>query len=429
MIIDSIQQIHELNFTDVFVYPIPRDMRLHNKHNTIIGFVLIDLHTKHCTTISNGHPEGVFHTNDISFLKQANVYCYNTALMRYNGYDVQDYIDVDMQYYLYTNAAYTQDTPSIVSHYMRQLAQCYRINELIPLYKHEEFALEVVDQCWVKNIQSGLSFYQSDLLSMFHKIEQNGVAVDRDKFKSRFGNSISLKDSKCFTQYNYYTTTGRPSNRFGGINFAALNKADDTRELFVSRYEDGLLVEMDFNSYHPRLIAQLVGYDFGNDNVYEHLATHYYGTTTPTKDQIESAKEGTFKQLYGGIQQQYIHIPFFAKTNDMAKYLWNQADTLGYIESPISGRKLMLHNYQDVNMYVLFNYFIQMYETEHNVLLLGKIFEQLSEDIIPVLYTYDSILFDIPKHRYENLQNIMKENIPNFFPYKLKSGANYKTLV
>jgi hypothetical protein len=429
MIIDNIQQLEHFDYELAFLYPITKDRRLHNSQNSIVGFVIINLDTRKCITISNGHPEGVFNSGDLSFLKNSKVYCYNTAILRYNGFDVSQYTDVDMQYYLYCNAAYLQDTPSAVNHYTRQFAQCYRINELIPLLKHEQFAQDLVDQCWVKNEQSGLSFYQDDLLSVFYSIERNGIQVDVDKFNLRFGKTLSLQNNKCFTQYNYYTTTGRPSNRFGGINFAALNKTNDTREAFISRYQDGALVEIDFNSYHPRLIAQLIDYDFGDDNVYEHLATHYYNTPTPSKEEIENAKEATFRQLYGGIQQQYLHIPFFAKTNELAKYLWNRAEKDGYIESPISRRRLMLHNYQDVNMYVLFNYFIQMYETEHNVLLLGKLFEQLDDEILPVLYTYDSLLFDLPQQKCEMLKQALQHTISSKFPYKLKSGHNYASLI
>lgn len=429
MIIDNIQQLQQFNYSSVFLYPIVKDNRLHNAHNSIIGFVVVDLESRNCITISNGHPEGVFNSNDLSFLQHCHVYSYNTAALTYGGYDTSKFIDIEMQYYLYSNAAYIQDIPPIISHYTRQFNQCYHINELIPLYKHEQFALDMIDQCWVKNIQHGLSFYQHELLSVFHAIERNGIATDVDLFNEKFGKTLSLQNDKCFTQYNYYTTTGRPSNRFGGINFAALNKNDDTRQSFVSRYPNGVLVEIDFNSYHPRLIADLIGYDFGDDNVYRHLATHYHNTPNPSKDQVESAKEATFRQLYGGIQQQYLHIPFFSKTNHMAKYLWNEADRIGYVESPISGRRLMLHNYQDINMYVLFNYFIQMYETEHNVLLLGKLFSQLDSQILPVLYTYDSILFDLPQNKQHILEQALKENIPNKFPYKLKSGTNYGSLV
>ena len=38
------------------------------------------------------------------------------------------------------------------------------------------------------------------------------------------------QDGMFYSEYNLFTSTGRPSNRFGGINFAALNKKDGSRE-------------------------------------------------------------------------------------------------------------------------------------------------------------------------------------------------------
>lgn len=431
MIVDNIQQIQEFNAQSVFLYPILRDDRLHNTANSIIGFVCIDVDNGNVLTIPNGHPEGVFNLGDFNFLENCKVYCHNKVALEYAGYDTSNFIDTLMQYYLYTGVGFSIDTPSIVNHYNRQYHSCYRINELISLYKHEEIALSIFEQSWVKSIQPGLSFYQEEMVNAFVKIEQNGIAVDVEKFTTRFGKNLSLIENKAYTHYNFFTTTGRPSNRFDGVNFAALNKEDDTREVFVSRFEDGQLVEIDFNSYHPRLIAQIVDYDFGSENAYKHLACYYYNTENPTQDQIEEAKEKTFRQLYGGIQQQYLHIPFFNKTNDMAQYLWSKAKEDGYLESPISGRRLILSNYRDLNAYTLFNYFVQMYETETNTLILKSLHEHLSHTkILPVLYTYDSVLFDTHK---EELDQLITKIIPQCvdlkkFPIKIKYGSTYKNL-
>lgn len=431
MVMDTIQQLQDFTAQSVFLYPIVEDSRLHNHFNKIIGFVLIDTDTRNTITISNGHPEGIYNSNDLSFLKDRKVYCYNCMSMRYAGYDVSQFIDCNMQYYLYTNQPYTPDTPTIINHYNRQYQNFYKVNSLVPLYKHEEIALSVFEDSWVKITQPGLSFYQNELAEAFYRIESNGINVNRDKFVERFGQTLSLNKEYCYTQYNFYTTTGRPSNRFGGINFAALNKEDETRAVFQTRYDPGTLVEIDFNSYHPRLIAQIIGYDFGSDNVYEHLACHYHNTDNPTQEQIEEAKEGTFRQLYGGIQQQYLHIPFFSKTNDMAKYLWSKVEEDGYIESPISGRRLILSNYQDITLYTLFNYFVQMYETETNVLILNKMHKLLeNSDVKPVLYTYDSILFDTPA---DQIPWLLEKVIPQAidlekFPIKIKHGTTYKNL-
>ena len=428
---DNIQQIQNISGDSIFLYPILRDDRLHKHNNPIVGFVLIDVATKNIYTISNGHPEGVYNHNSLDFLSDKKVYCYNATAFRYAGYDTSNYIDLKMQYYLYTNQGYTQETPGLVSHFTRQYQNCYKINELISLYKHEEIARQIFEDTFIKDTQPGLSFYQNDLVDAFHNIEKNGLSIDSPAFLERFTNVVGKDGDLCYTEYNYYTTTGRPSNRFGGINFAALNKEDNTREVFNSRFENGNLIELDFNSYHPRLIAQLIDYDFGSDNVYEHLATYYANTDKPTQEQIDSAKEDTFRQLYGGIQQQYLHIPFFAKTNDLAKYLWKTINDKDYIESPISGRRLYLHNYTDMNAGVLFNYFIQMYETESNVIILKRIHELLAnKKTRPVLYTYDSILFDVPAEEQDYLLNtVIPQSIDlEKFPVKIKQGKTYRNM-
>ena len=155
--------------------------------------------------------------------------------------------------------------------------------------------------------------YYDKLQQLFYKIESSGLQVDKNYFTTLYGTPINLIGDKVYTKYNFFTSTGRPSNRFGGINFAALNKQDDTRKCFVSRYEDGQLLEVDFKAYHPHIIAHLCDYDFGNENVYEHLAKYYFDTLTPTKEQTTKAKEFTFNQMYGGINKKYLDIEFFAK--------------------------------------------------------------------------------------------------------------------
>lgn len=429
MIVDNQDQLAFDNRT-LFLYPILEDNRKHLVANSIIGFVIVDLDTKETFSISNNHPEGLLHANDISFLQNNKVYAHNLSALKYAGYPVENFIDSQMQYYLYTGVGYTVDIP-IVNHYTRLYPTCTQINQLVSLSKHEEVALNLANSVWVKQQQPGLDFYQNELLDVFYNIEKNGLGVSLEGFADKFGKTNSLIDEKCYTQYNYYTMTGRPSNRFGGINFAALNKEDNTREFFKSSLSNGFFLEVDFNSYHPRLIAQLIGYDFGKDNVYEHLASYYFDTPQPSKEQIKLAKEETFRQLYGGIQHRYLGIPFFEKTAAMVKYLWSRMQDIGYIESPISGRQLHLHNYQDINANTIFNYFIQMYETESNVLVLKKMHEKLADrETKPVLYTYDSILFDVAPHEIDFL---IKEVLPTCidlekFPIKIKQGTNYKNL-
>lgn len=431
MVVDNVQQLESIKGEHFFLYPVCLDERLHKQSNPVIAFVIVNIDTKETWTLCNGHPEGIHHSNDLSFLKDHKVYCYDTSILRYAGIDVSNFIDVKLQYYLYTNQGYNVDSLPLINYYTRSFQKCFRINELVSLCKHEEQAQTILEECWVKIPQYGLSFYQEELSPAFHKIEQNGLCINESLFVERFGESTTRKQNLCFTQYNFYTTTGRPSNRFGGINFAALAKDDNTREVFVSRYIDGTLVEMDFNCYHPRLIAQLIDYDFKDANVYEHLAKFYTQTDNPTQTQIEESKEATFRQLYGGIQQQYLRIPFFAKTEKLTRYLWSLMEAKDYIESPISGRRLYSSNFSDLNANVLFNYFVQMYETESNVLILNNLHRKLNNSQIkPILYTYDSILFDVPAGQENHLiHKVLPECIDlTKFPVKIKQGKTYKNL-
>ena len=67
------------------------------------------------------------------------------------------------------------------------------------------------------------------------------------------------------------TTTGRPSNSFGTVNFAAL--PPEKRKAFIP--ENDYLVEFDFDAYHLRLIGNLVGFDFNSGN-WEGTSVHEY---------------------------------------------------------------------------------------------------------------------------------------------------------
>ena len=130
---------------------------------------------------------------------------------------------------------------------------------------------------------------------------------------------FNLKRGKIYTQYNLYTTTSRPSNTFNGTNFAALNKDSGERTCYVA--ENDKFIELDFQGYHPRLIGEMIGFDFPKDrNTYEYLG-EILGVSQ------QEAKELTFKQLYGGIWSEYQNKPFF---KEVAMYIDDMWDTYQY---------------------------------------------------------------------------------------------------
>ena len=84
------------------------------------------------------------------------------------------------------------------------------INNVIPIMKHVEKCrkmVKVLKDTIEKNIQYVNLSYNNQILDDLRFIESNGLQTTNGIVHS---------------EYNLFTSTGRPSNRFGGINFAAL---------------------------------------------------------------------------------------------------------------------------------------------------------------------------------------------------------------
>tara|TARA_B100001094_G_scaffold332491_1_gene404812 strand:- start:4951 stop:6207 length:1257 start_codon:yes stop_codon:yes gene_type:complete len=296
-----------------------------------------------------------------------------------------------------------------------------KLNEIIPLSKHKEYC----DKVFEKMIDSFDMVYESeyhhDVTNAFSSIEKNGVKVSDDVcdiFDIRVKKHIS--DGKLYSNYNLWTTTGRPSNSFGSVNFAAL--PPEKRKAFIP--ENDYLVEFDFDAYHLRLIADLVEYDFGKDSVHEHLAEHY-GCS------YEESKQKTFKLLYGGIDKDTRKkVPFFDKVYGYINQKWNEINTNKYVRTDIYSRKLIYKNYQDMNKNKVFNYLIQAYETESNIKKILLIQHYLlGKKTKLVLYGYDSFLFDFSKQDgAETLKDIKSILEENKHYTKSKLGLNYSEM-
>jgi len=252
-----------------------------------------------------------------------------------------------------------------------------------------------------------------------------------EEFTDVFGEeqTRNIKNGLVYSEYNLLTSTGRPSNRFGGVNYAALNKNDGSRNCFVSRYgNDGMLVMMDYNAFHPRLIAHLSNFHIdASENPYAYLAKYYFNKSILGDEDIAVSKGFTFTQIYGGIDKKWLHIPYFSKVQEYIDHRWKFFQENGYIETPKYGRKIKSCHIQDPTPNKLFNYILQAFETEMAVDVLGELITYLDgKKTIPILYTYDSILFDA--HRddkmvlIKRIKTIMEQGK---FPVKVYVGKNY----
>jgi hypothetical protein len=269
--------------------------------------------------------------------------------------------------------------------------------------------------------------YEELAIENFAEIERNGLFINKEIFIEKFQPNDDV-DDKVYTEYNLYTTTGRPSNKFGGINYAALNKEDGCREAFQSRFEQGFLLEYDYDAFHVRLIADLIDYQLPYESIHTYFGRQYFNKPELSADEYEQSKQITFRLLYGGIDKDFEQIPFFGETKQYIQSLWKSFNRKGYVETPRLKRKLYKEYLPDMNANKLFNYMLQATETEHNLVILDKVNKAMQRHNSElILYTYDSILFDYDmgdgKRFIIQMKNILSEN--GKYPVKIKAGSNY----
>jgi len=225
-----------------------------------------------------------------------------------------------------------------------------------------------------------------------------------------------------WTQYHPFTLTSRPSNNFGGINYAALNKENGSRDRFVSRFDGGKLIQFDYDAYHPRIIGKMVDEPIPLDVSGHQTLADMYGVS------YSESKPITFRQLYGGVQDEYLHIPLFKKVSHKIDKMWVEFTRNGYITTPM-GRKLVRSNLNEMNANKLFNYVLQATETELNMTILAKLMEFMKDmKSKMVLYTYDSYLLDIHPSEIGVLKELKILIEVNGFPAKVEAGNRYSEM-
>lgn len=299
------------------------------------------------------------------------------------------------------------------------------INCLIPISKHFEecekiFAatLPTIKKYSLTNTQFQFQNFQTT--HIFYEIEKNGIQLDKKCFIEHYKDKMeypeyNVSKGRIYTQYNLYTTTSRPSNTFNYINFAALNKDNGERACYKPEYDS--FIEIDFQGYHPRLIGELVKFEFPKDkNTYEYLG-EILGVSK------QEAKELTFKQLYGGVWAEYRDKPFFKQVNMFIDDMW---DTYQYGKHYSTTNKTFI-DLEDITPSKLFNYIIQSTETSTNVELLRLVLNYLDNKKTKlVLYTYDAFLFDYSKED-SNIISDLTQILE--YPVSIKQGKSYHGLV
>ncbi len=411
----------------VKVIPLLASNKQHYKFSDIISYYVSCDQNEYVFPFK--HPESVFSEYTLEdILDNTICYFYGRSILLYKDINLSNVYDLELAHYLNKIEPIESSTILTEHFYARMHTKYAKTNTLVSISNFIAYARDVVNNS-INQDACGLPFY-TKMQTILHSIERSGLKIDQKHFTPIYGSSGNTIDGFVYTKYNLFTSTGRPSNRFGGINFAALNKNDDTRRCFVSRYDDGTLVEMDFKAYHPHIIASLIDYDFGDENVYEHLAKYYFETNKPSKDQVSKAKEYTFNQVYGGINKKYLSIEFFAKAQQFATNMWTTFQNQGWVESGVSGRRFYADCMEDMTEAKLFNYYIQMTETELNSIFLKNLLSSIdSTKALPVLYIYDAVVFDCKKEYVNKLIEKILGTTTQKYPISVKIGDNYKEMI
>jgi len=310
--------------------------------------------------------------------------------------------------------------PEIMFDFYRNHGSLKNVNELIPISKHYEYCellYELVKPYIDKNTD-----YTNKQIDVFFKIEKEGIKLDRECFIKYHENHptphFSIKQGRAYTNYNLYTLTGRPSNSFNNINYAALNKENGERECFVPGND--LFMEFDFNGYHPRLLGDIVEYKFNYDtSVYVQIAQIL------NESDISKVKEITFQNLYGGIRKEFKNKPFFREVDMFTDSLWDEIQYGGSFKTP-SGKIFHLKDIENPTPQKILNYYIQNFETSQNVEQLHALFSEfrpLKSRI--VLYTYDSVLIDVSREETQKIGEILAKLK---YPTRVKTGTHYNNL-
>ncbi len=396
---------------DAFVEIIPYNSNNHPTQNKICAIYIRPLNS------TKGYMVTISHSETLNVELNAVKHVINNL----NNVYVRD--KKEFLHYLILKNLFdtTLNSPTYIPEYTKTHNYFYNkypnkkdVNRVIPIVKHYEYCENLFNDLKNRINEPVNDFYNNRATVVFNAVERSGIRIDREKFESHFH---PIDKEYTYTQYNFKTLTTRPSNKFKGVNYAALNKENGCREAFIPR--NNKFIELDISAYHPTLLGLLVGYTFNNSDIHKSFAK-MYGVD------YNKAKELTFKQLYGGVFDQYKDLEFFKKVQIYVDDLWEKFNKEGYVECPISKYKYEKSKLEDMKPQKLLNYILQNLETAMNVRILWDIYKLLkNRETKMVLYTYDSFLFDFKEGEDDLIEEIKKVFTKNKLYIKESYGNTY----
>lgn len=370
---------------DVLIVPVRSDQRKHWVNNRISFFYIYTIQTHQEFIVNLNH-------NDADISKFPH---FNGKKFVYNKKSL-DGVEAKVLIWLQNHELEKHSFPKHIYHNFNW------VNDIIPVLHLTEYCRNIKDEFVLAYNQ----FEQWEALTEYDLLQTNLTRIEE--------NGLFTMDGYEYSEYNLYTLTGRPSNHFNNINYAALPKEDDTRKRFVSRFgNEGKLVEIDLKAFHIYLLSKLVKYDWPDPDIYAYFQRYYESGT--------NSKDVTFRQIYGGIEDKYLHIEFFAKVKKITEQLYEQYK-VGTLKSFLFDRNFNIPN---LNSLKVLNYLLQSFETEFNTQFISDLNTYLyTRKSKLVLYTYDSFLIDF--HQEDSLEELL--TVFGNVPYKVRQGSNYRDI-
>ena len=401
------EQFSNTNYKEVFVEVIPYNSKIHPAQNNVCAVYIRPLVTTKGFIIPISHSETTNINIDgiISLLSKINTIYVRDKKEFLHYFPLKNLFDITLN-----SPPYIQEFTQTHEIFIRRYPNKKDINRIIPIVKHYEYCENIFNNLKERINEPINEFYNTKCSVVFNAVERSGLRIDRSQFEQNFH---SIDSDYTYTQYNFKTLTRRPSNKFKGVNYAALNKDNNSRRSFNTRND--ILCELDIGAYHPTLLGKLIHWKWDKKDIHQSFAD-MYGVD------YQKAKELTFKQLYGGIFKQYKDLEFFKRVQIYTDEIWRKYQNEGFIKCPISNHRFEKDKLDNMKPQKLLNYLLQNLETSVNVCIMYDIFRLLKNKKTKlILYTYDSFLFDVCKEEKEVLIKIKEL----FKQYKLQIKISY----
>lgn len=396
--------------TPCICIPFVSNDNFHPTESEVIGLYLyfMDGTTKN---INFTHPDSLSSNYSLADIRlHPNSLVLNKKTMLYYGFDEGIDLNSYLHYYIHDHVDIHDFYTNVMENFYSRYHVSKKLSKIIPLSKLIEFAeniiLYVISYYKPEEISQECINYCNDFTNTFKFIESNEIP---------FGDGMKKQN------YMWYTATSRPSNSWNNFNFSALNKNDGTRNKIHSRFENGKIVQFDYDAFHIKLLAKILDYKFTKhpyDEIKEEL-----GLDIP----YDEVKSRVFQNIYGTITDQFLQHPFFQRVQAMIDELYQEYVEKGYTESYFYHKRF--REIEDPTPNKVFNYFLQSLETEYNVRKLKTVLPMLQDQrTVLCMYLYDAFVFDVPPDEIEFIPHLKRSFETDEMTTKCSIGSDFGSI-